>query len=89
MNKLPKPQECAGAHPKKQRPQDDVEKLPAEVQCHQSLICQRCQNCFLHCECGPAQRQPAERRRLMRGEVHEDQMELCPKPQLHYPNEYP
>lgn len=81
---LPMPAECAGAKPKPQNKQDDPDKMAAEVQCHESLICQRCQNCFLHCDCGPAQRAPAERPRRRAGEVDEAQMELCPKPELRY-----
>lgn len=60
------------------------QKLEGILACHESILCSRCGNCLRHCECGPAQTLIQRRAKLRRGEVHEDQIPLCEKPDLHY-----
>lgn len=57
-------------------------KQKAAYRCDDNLLCGRCSKCIEHCTCGPAQRRVERPKKLKKGEVVLDQMQLCEKPVL-------
>ena len=75
-SRLPIPAVCAVAQ--------QHENEPATVLCHRSLLCRRCHRCVAHCQCVPTSQPKPPAQKLRRGEVCDDQLALCERPQLDY-----